>query len=152
MGRNIDEVIKHLPKTRRDRIGAEAQRMAREMIRHAESLVALRKAAGQTQAEVAQTLGIGQNAVSQLESRTDLYLSTLSKYVGALGLQLELALVTPAGERVALSNFRPWDQTEPAPAAQPRFARKKMTARTVAKTTGPKTSPAAKRAIKKSGS
>jgi transcriptional regulator with XRE-family HTH domain len=133
VGRNIEEVIKQLPKARQDRINDEARRMALEMIRHSESLVALRKASGQTQAEVAATLGIGQNAVSQLESRTDLYLSTLSKYVGALGLQLELALVTSEGERVALPNFRPWDLSEPAPVAKPRFARKKTTASTATK-------------------
>ena len=145
MGRNIEEVIRQPPKARRDRINAEAQRMALEMIRHSESLAALRKASGQTQAEVAETLGIGQNAVSQLESRTDLYLSTLGKYVGALGLQLELALVAPNGERVALPNFRPWEQSEASSTTQPRFARKKGTARTAAKP------PTAKPATKKRG-
>jgi transcriptional regulator with XRE-family HTH domain len=122
------------------------------MIRHAESLAALRKASGQTQADVAQTLGIGQNAVSQLESRTDLYLSTLNKYVGALGLQLELALVTPEGDRVALSSFRPWDQGEPVSPAQPQFARKKAVARTATKAGATKTAASSKRASKKSGS
>jgi hypothetical protein len=78
---------------------------------------------------VAQTLGIGQNAVSQLENRTDLYLSTLGKYVSALGLQLELALVTAEGQRVPIPNFRPWDQDDSVPVTQAQLARKKTTAR-----------------------
>ena len=116
MGRNIEDIIKALPAERRSRVKTGAQRMALEMIQHAQSLDELRKAAGKTQAEVAQKLGINQNAVSQLESRTDLYLSTLNKYVGALGHRLELALVTATGERVELPNFHPW---EPAGAVAP---------------------------------
>lgn len=111
MGRNIDDIIKALPKARRDRINADAQKLAIEMIRNADSLDAFRKATGRTQAEVAKILGIGQNAVSQLENRTDLYVSTLSKYVDALGMKLELSLRTPSGELVELSNFHPWQQT-----------------------------------------
>ena len=115
MGRNIEEVIQHLPRQRRDRINTQARKLALEMIRNAESLDGLRKAVGQTQAELAATLGIGQNAVSQLESRTDLYLSTLSKYVGALGMDLEIALVTADGERIDLPNFRPWESGDEPP-------------------------------------
>lgn len=112
MGRNIQDIIKALPQDRRHRVQTNAQRMALEMIQHADSLEQLRKAAGQTQTEVAQKLGIKQHAVSQLESRADLYLSTLNKYVGALGHRLEIALVTATGERVQLTNFHPWRESE----------------------------------------
>lgn len=112
MGRNIQDIIKTLPGDRRERIKTNAQRMALEMIQHADSLEQLRKAAGKTQTEVAQKLGIKQNAISQLENRADLYLSTLNKYVGALGHRLELALVTATGERVQLKHFHPWERSE----------------------------------------
>jgi transcriptional regulator with XRE-family HTH domain len=119
MGRNIEDIIKALPAERRSRVKTGAQQMALEMMQHAQSLDELRKAAGKTQAEVALKLGINQNAVSQLESRTELYLSTLNKYVGALGHRLELALVTATGERVELPHFHPWELAEAVASAAP---------------------------------
>ncbi len=56
---------------------------------------ALRKARRQTQVEVAQTLGIDQASVSALENRTDLLLSTLTKYIRALGGDVEIRAVFP---------------------------------------------------------
>jgi DNA-binding XRE family transcriptional regulator len=110
MARNIDDIIKALPPKRQKRVLARADALAADMVRHADSLKQLRKAVGKTQTEVAEKLGMKQNAISQLESRTDLYVSTLGKYVKALGHKLELSLVTANGERVELPNFHPWEQ------------------------------------------
>ena len=109
MGKSIRELVAALPQGRREKVKADAQRMAAEMIADSGSLEALRKAHGKTQAQVAETLGIKQNAVSQLESRTDLYISTLKRYVGALGVELEISLKTKKGVRIPLPNFRPWE-------------------------------------------
>ena len=46
-----------------------------------------------TQAKLAQSLGVNQGEVSKIEHRTDLYLSTLSEYVEALGGRLEIRAV-----------------------------------------------------------
>ena len=48
-----------------------------------------------TQVQVAQTLGSSQANISKIERRDDLYLSTLSEYVEALGGRLELRAVFP---------------------------------------------------------
>ncbi len=56
---------------------------------------ALRKAREQTQVELAETLGINQASVSAIENNSDLLLSTLAKYVSALGGRLELRAVFP---------------------------------------------------------
>ena len=109
MGKSIRELVAALPQGRREKVKADAHRMAAEMIAESDSLEALRKAHGKTQAQVAETLGIKQNAVSQLESRTDLYISTLKRYVGALGVELEISLKTKKGVRIPLPNFRPWE-------------------------------------------
>ena len=50
-----------------------------EYLRH------LREKAGLSQTEVASVLGVGQPAVSKLEARTDILLSTFGSYVEAVG-------------------------------------------------------------------
>ena len=55
----------------------------------------LRLARQQTQVALAERLNIPQGAVSRMERRTDLLLSTLREYVGALGGRLELRAVFP---------------------------------------------------------
>jgi len=53
--------------------------------KHLESFPAIRKAAQLTQVEVADRLGIAQAGVSRLESQKDMLLSTLGKYLSAVG-------------------------------------------------------------------
>ena len=43
-----------------------------------------------TQTKMAEALGVNQGEVSKIEHRTDIYLSTLAGYVGALGGKLEI--------------------------------------------------------------
>ncbi|MBS0454711.1 MAG: XRE family transcriptional regulator [Proteobacteria bacterium] len=84
----------------------------------AQRLDEIRRAANKKQGDVAAAMGIGQNAVSQLEKRWDLQLSTLNRYVESVGFRLELSVVAPSGERVALKRFRPWE--DPAAPARKR--------------------------------
>jgi DNA-binding XRE family transcriptional regulator len=56
---------------------------------------AVRKARAQTQVELAEKLGINQASVSAIENNSDLLLSTLAKYVSALGGELQLQAVFP---------------------------------------------------------
>jgi hypothetical protein len=58
----------------------------------------LRLARQQTQVALAERLDIPQTAVSRLERRTDLLLSTMRGYVEALGGRLELRAIFPDGE------------------------------------------------------
>jgi DNA-binding Xre family transcriptional regulator len=57
----------------------------------------LRAARRLTQQQLAQTLNMTQAAVSQLEQRTDIYLSTLENFVEAMGGRLEIYAVFPEG-------------------------------------------------------
>jgi len=57
----------------------------------------LRAARQLTQTNLAQVLGVNQSAVSKLEKRTDMYLSTLRSYIQAMGGQLEIKAVFPEG-------------------------------------------------------
>jgi hypothetical protein len=56
-------------------------------------LRALRVAVGKSQADIARTAEMDQGDVSRLESREDMKLSTLSRYAGALGGELDVAVV-----------------------------------------------------------
>ena len=58
---------------------------------------ALRVARQQTQVAVAEQMQVPQSAVSRLENQSDCLLSTLRKYVGALGGTLEMRAVFPDG-------------------------------------------------------
>jgi DNA-binding XRE family transcriptional regulator len=67
----------------------------RQAMRDALTLSAVREQAGVTQVELARALHVTQANISQLERKQDLYLSTLSRYVEALGGHLELRAVFP---------------------------------------------------------
>ncbi len=57
----------------------------------------LRSARNLTQTNLAQVLGVNQSAVSKIEKRADMYLSTLRSYVEAMGGRLEIQAVFPEG-------------------------------------------------------
>ena len=82
---------------------AQAHAEAEEMDRvYAMNLAMIRKAAQLTQVEVARRLGIGQAAVSRMENRGDMLLSTLYDYLTATGADTASIVVTVHGHRIEL--------------------------------------------------
>jgi DNA-binding XRE family transcriptional regulator len=65
------------------------------------SLAELRTGRGVSQRTVAGTLGVSQANVSRIEHEEDIYLSTLRKYVAALGGEIEITVIFP-DEKVSL--------------------------------------------------
>lgn len=61
-------------------------------------LAEVRKARQMTQVRLAEVLQVNQGAISKLERRSDMYLSTLRSYIEAMGGQLEIRAVFPDGE------------------------------------------------------
>jgi transcriptional regulator with XRE-family HTH domain len=59
------------------------------------TLYRLREARGLTQVSLAKILEVNQGAVSRLEKRTDMYVSTLRSYIEAMGGQLQIKAVFP---------------------------------------------------------
>jgi transcriptional regulator with XRE-family HTH domain len=85
----------------RQRMSPEARARAKKLAdedRKAMALAELREACDLTQEAVAETLGVKQAAISKLESRDDVRLSTLDAFVEALGGRLRLTAVFPEGE------------------------------------------------------
>lgn len=66
------------------------------------SLRMLREALGMTQAEVAAKAGMTQSDLSKLEARDDVKLSTLNRYLEALGSSVEVSAVFKNGRRFML--------------------------------------------------
>lgn len=67
---------------------------------HSSPLYRIRKALQFTQEQVAEELGLGQAAVSRLERRSDMLISTLRRFVGAMGGELEIRARFPNGDVV----------------------------------------------------
>ena len=76
---------------------AERAKIKREAVAELDRMGfgALRKARERTQVELARTMGINQASVSAIENNTDLLLSTLKKYVRALGGEVKIQAVFP---------------------------------------------------------
>ena len=91
MAKTLSEVMKGLPKERRARIERETAREAAEIM----SLRDVRKAFQKSQVSVAKALGMEQESVSRIERRADLLLSTMRKYVAAMGGDLKLIAEFP---------------------------------------------------------
>lgn len=87
MARSLDQVLASLPAKRR----AKVERRAGELA----TLKDLRHAVERTQEDLAASLGVGQDTVSRIERRGDILLSTLRRYVAAMGGKLELVARFP---------------------------------------------------------
>ena len=74
----------------------------------------LRRALDLTQQQVAAALGINQVAVSKMEGQTDMYVSTLRRFVEAMGGELRIVARFPQGA-VEINQFkREPEPSEPA--------------------------------------
>ena len=86
-------------------MAADANAAAEEIDRvYAMNLAMIRNAAQMTQVEVAKKLGVGQAAVSRLESREDMLLSTLYDYLTATDADADAAsiVVNVHGQHIEL--------------------------------------------------
>ena len=88
-----------MPARARRRAGNKARAMLNDM-----ALTELRQARRLSQDELATTLQINQAAVSKMEKRTDMYLSTLRRFIEAMGGKLEIVARFPEG-KVRVNQF-----------------------------------------------
>jgi DNA-binding transcriptional regulator YiaG len=70
---------------------------------HAMTLASVRNALALTQAEVAKRLKVSQGAVAQTEARSDLLVSTLRAYLGAMGAHVRVVVDLPDGRSSELA-------------------------------------------------
>jgi DNA-binding XRE family transcriptional regulator len=99
MARKFKELEAGMSPASLARSDAKYARLKEEM-----ALEDLRDALRMTQRQLAQTLHVDQSAISKLERRTDMYVSTLERVIKAMGGSLEIRAVFPKGS-VRISQF-----------------------------------------------
>lgn len=97
MVKKLEQMLADLPQKRRAAIEARAGNLA--------TLKDLRHAAEQTQQDLAAALGVGQDAISRVEKRSDMLLSTMRRYVEAMGGSLELVAQFPNRPPVVIDHL-----------------------------------------------
>ena len=93
MAKKFSELRARMSPDSQARAAARAEAMLLEM-----QLQELRKARSITQIEVARSMSVEQAAISRLERREDMYVSTLRDYIRALGGELKLVASFPAAD------------------------------------------------------
>jgi predicted transcriptional regulator len=97
--RPFSELTKGFTPQRRARVASKAAALREEM-----TLEELRKARAVSQEELAGSLEVGQPAVAKLEKRADIHVSSLRRYIEALGGTLEITARFPEAS-VTLTNL-----------------------------------------------
>src|SRR5258706_12673021 len=93
MAKKFRELEAKMSAQARARSDAKTQKLIEEM-----ALNELRQAMGITQERLAKALRINQAGVSKIESRSDIFVSTLRKGIEAMGGKLDIRAKFPAGE------------------------------------------------------
>jgi DNA-binding transcriptional regulator YiaG len=99
MAKNFKELQAKMPREARVRSEEAAKKMISEM-----GLAELREAMDLTQESLADTLHVTQASISKMERRSDMYISTLSKIIEAMGGELQIIANMPNG-RVQIRQF-----------------------------------------------
>jgi DNA-binding XRE family transcriptional regulator len=97
---SLEEMLAEESEESRARIRLLAEEMRAEM-----NLREVRRLRKLTQARLSKKLKIGQEGVSRIEKRTDLYISTLRSYVEGVGGKLKLVVEFPDRPPVLLSGL-----------------------------------------------
>ena len=85
MARNFSELRRKMSPALQERSRQEADQLIAEM-----ALDELREAQRMTQEHLAKLLGVNQSAISRMERRTDMYISTLKSIIEAMGGKLQI--------------------------------------------------------------
>tara|TARA_B110000879_G_C11066218_1_gene468764 strand:+ start:325 stop:660 length:336 start_codon:yes stop_codon:yes gene_type:complete len=91
MGLSLNDKINQLPKERQNKIENHAQQLIEEEL----TLRDLRLALDKTQIELCKVLDMKQDGISRLEHRSDMLMSTLGKYINAMGGNLKIIAEFP---------------------------------------------------------
>ena len=112
MAKKFQNLRNNMSQERREKIAKMTQDMLAEM-----PMYELRRARQLSQEQLADVLDIKQGSVSKLERRTDLYISTLRRYIEAMGGELTLQARFPEGS-VTITQLDQIDESDGKPTRQ----------------------------------
>lgn len=99
MAKAFRELVGRMSPESQKRIRARTAALKRDM-----ALQELRQALDLTQRQIAETLRMNQAAVSKLEHQSDMYISTLRRFLEAMGARLQIVASFPEGD-VCINQF-----------------------------------------------
>ena len=108
MATKFREIREQMAPERQERIRHRTEELLGEL-----PLQELRQARAMSQEELAEVLGLNQATISKLERRTDMYLSSLRRFVEAMGGELEITARFPEG-KVRIQLLEDLEEAEPA--------------------------------------
>jgi transcriptional regulator with XRE-family HTH domain len=85
MANKFRDLVEAMPSARKQRIRRKTAELLAEL-----PLRELRRARQLSQDELGQALGVNQATISKMERRADMYISTLRRFVEAMGGELEI--------------------------------------------------------------
>jgi DNA-binding transcriptional regulator YiaG len=100
MAKKFSDLVGPLNPDERTRVDAKKAHMREET-----RLYDLRRARHLSQETVAETLGVPQSAVSKIERRADAYISTIRRYLEAIGGELIVVARFDDGTEVEIKQF-----------------------------------------------
>lgn len=101
MAKTFEQFLRTLPKEEQTAIEQETERLIVEEM----TLQELRQARHRSQEVVGEILHINQAAVSKIERRADMYVSTLRAFIQAMGGDLEIIARFPDRPPVRINQF-----------------------------------------------
>ncbi|AFZ51077.1 XRE family transcriptional regulator [Dactylococcopsis salina] len=104
MARKFSELTQNFSEEQRQRIEEKKAALWEEM-----SLAEIRQALSLTQSTLAETMDVGQAEISKIENRTDIFISTLRRFINAMGGELEINAVFP-DRTIEIQNFSAFNQ------------------------------------------
>ena len=111
MSKNFSTLREKMSPASRERSRNFAAKYRAEM-----PLAELREAQEMTQALLARILGVNQAAVSKMERRADMYVSTLQGFIKAIGGELKITVKFPDGT-VEINQFQDIGKADPKAAS-----------------------------------
>ena len=105
MAIRLQDFLATLPPERQ----AEIQKRTEELLAEYATLRQVREARQRSQEAIAKKLNVNQAAVSKLERRTDMYVSTLRKLIKAMGGELDIIARFPDRPPIHITQFRHLD-------------------------------------------
>jgi len=101
MSTRVSDYLAQLPRDEQEEIAAGTAALIKEEA----TLRKVRDARNRSQEQIAELLGVQQAAVSKLERRTDMYISTLRNLIQAMGGDLEIIARFPDQPPVRITQF-----------------------------------------------